>query len=52
MNSTILKDGTALKDKWDHPSYPFRVFKCECSMVLVLRDVWSHYPHQISTLKP
>jgi len=27
MNSTILKDGTALKDKWDHPSYPFRVFK-------------------------
>lgn len=27
MNSTILPDGTRLKDYWDHDDYPFRVFK-------------------------
>jgi predicted metalloenzyme YecM len=27
MNTTILADGSKLKDKWDHPSYPFRIFK-------------------------
>eukprot|EP00961_Rhodomonas_salina_P014192 190512-Rhodomonas_salina.1 len=26
MNSTVLKDGTRLKDRWDSPSYPFRIF--------------------------
>ena len=27
MNSTILPDGTRMKDYWDHEDYPFRVFK-------------------------
>jgi len=27
MNNTILPDGVPLKDRWDHPKYPFRVFK-------------------------
>jgi len=27
MNTTILEDGTKFKDLWDHPDYPFRVFK-------------------------
>lgn len=27
MNTTILPDGSKLKDHWDHPDYPFRVFK-------------------------
>ena len=27
LNSTILHDDTKLKDKWDHPSYLFRVWK-------------------------
>ena len=27
MNSTVLSDGKNLKDKWDNPKYPFRVFK-------------------------
>lgn len=27
MNSTILADGTRYKDYWDHPNYPFRIFK-------------------------
>lgn len=27
MNTTILPDGTRLKDYWDHDDYPFRVFK-------------------------
>ena len=26
-NTTVLEDGSHLKDYWDHPSYPFRVFK-------------------------
>lgn len=27
LNTTILSDGTPVKDLWDHPSYKFRVFK-------------------------
>jgi hypothetical protein len=27
LNTTILSDGTPLKEIWDHPSYLFRVFK-------------------------
>mmetsp|Transcript_14808 Transcript_14808/g.34736 ORF Transcript_14808/g.34736 Transcript_14808/m.34736 type:complete len:399 (+) Transcript_14808:83-1279(+) len=27
MNTTTLKDGTKLKDHWDNPAYPFRIFK-------------------------
>merc|ERR1719181_2736041 len=27
MNNMVLGDGKKLKDKWDHPRYPFRVFK-------------------------
>lgn len=27
MNTTILPDGTKLKDYWDHSDYPFRIFK-------------------------
>jgi hypothetical protein len=27
LNTTILPDGTLVKNYWDHPSYPFRVFK-------------------------
>ena len=27
MNTTILGDGTPLKDRWDNPRYPFRIFK-------------------------
>lgn len=27
MNSTVLPDGTRLKDYWDHEDYPFRIFK-------------------------
>ena len=27
MNTTILPDGTSLKDYWDHKDYPFRIFK-------------------------
>ncbi|EKX33960.1 hypothetical protein GUITHDRAFT_80914, partial [Guillardia theta CCMP2712] len=27
MNTTILEDGSLLKDFWDNPDYPFRVFK-------------------------
>jgi hypothetical protein len=27
MNTTILPDGTSLKDYWDHEDYPFRIFK-------------------------
>jgi hypothetical protein len=26
-NTTILSDGRMMKDVWDHPSYPFRIFK-------------------------
>mmetsp|Transcript_9976 Transcript_9976/g.29538 ORF Transcript_9976/g.29538 Transcript_9976/m.29538 type:complete len:392 (-) Transcript_9976:308-1483(-) len=26
-NETVLSDGTQYKDRWDHPRYPFRVFK-------------------------
>lgn len=26
-NTTILTDKTLLKDEWDHPDYPFRIFK-------------------------
>lgn len=26
-NSTVLPDGTRLKDYWDHPAFPFRIFK-------------------------
>lgn len=26
-NTTVLADGTKLKDYWDHPAFPFRVFK-------------------------
>ena len=26
-NTTILSDGRKMKDVWDHPSYPFRIFK-------------------------
>ncbi len=26
-NTTILSDGRRMKDVWDHPSYPFRIFK-------------------------
>jgi len=26
-NTTILKDGTRLKDYWDHRAFPFRIFK-------------------------
>jgi len=26
-NTTILPDGTSLRDYWDHPDYPFRIFK-------------------------
>lgn len=26
-NSTILHDGTSLKDYWDNPKFPFRIFK-------------------------
>ena len=26
-NTTILADGRKMKDLWDHPSYPFRIFK-------------------------
>jgi len=27
LNTTILPDGRALRDLWDHPSYSFRIFK-------------------------
>lgn len=27
FNTTVLADGTELKNYWDHPDYPFRVFK-------------------------
>lgn len=27
MNTTVLADGSRLKDKWDNKAYPFRVFK-------------------------
>ena len=27
FNTTILPDGREMKHYWDHPSYPFRVFK-------------------------
>jgi hypothetical protein len=27
MNSTVLPDGTKVKDYWDKPEYPFRIFK-------------------------
>ena len=27
MNTKVLREGTKLKDRWDHPEYPFRVFK-------------------------
>lgn len=27
MNSTVLNDGKLLKQYWDHPQYPFRIFK-------------------------
>ena len=27
MNMALLKEGVKLKDRWDHPDYPFRVFK-------------------------
>jgi hypothetical protein len=27
MNTTVLPDGTMLKDNWDHKDYPFRIFK-------------------------
>ena len=27
LNSTVLPDGTRLKDYWDHPKFPFRIFK-------------------------
>lgn len=27
MNTTILPDGTRMKDHWDHKDYPFRIFK-------------------------
>lgn len=26
-NTTVLPDGTSMKDFWDHPDYPFRIFK-------------------------
>mmetsp|Transcript_30327 Transcript_30327/g.62605 ORF Transcript_30327/g.62605 Transcript_30327/m.62605 type:complete len:381 (-) Transcript_30327:71-1213(-) len=26
-NTTILPDGRTMKEVWDHPSYPFRIFK-------------------------
>lgn len=26
-NTTVLGDGRKLKDLWDHPTYPFRIFK-------------------------
>ena len=26
-NTTILSDGRRMKDVWDYPSYPFRIFK-------------------------
>ena len=26
-NTTLLPDGRKMKDVWDHPSYPFRIFK-------------------------
>ena len=25
--TSVLEDGSRLKDHWDHPKYPFRVFK-------------------------
>lgn len=31
MNTTVLPDGSKVKDYWDNPSFPFRIFK-------------SHYP--------
>mmetsp|Transcript_16773 Transcript_16773/g.40104 ORF Transcript_16773/g.40104 Transcript_16773/m.40104 type:complete len:378 (+) Transcript_16773:86-1219(+) len=30
-NTTILADGRKMKDVWDHPSYPFRIFKSHYS---------------------
>lgn len=27
MNTAVLPDGSRLKDKWDHPDFPFRIFK-------------------------
>lgn len=27
MNTTVLPDGTLMKDQWDHKDYPFRIFK-------------------------
>lgn len=27
MNTQILPDGTPFKEQWDHPDYPFRIFK-------------------------
>jgi hypothetical protein len=27
MNTTVLPDGTRVKDYWDHDDYPFRIFK-------------------------
>jgi len=27
MNTTVLADGTKVKDYWDNPSHPFRIFK-------------------------
>lgn len=31
MNHHVLEDGTKLKDLWDSPTYPFRVFKSHSS---------------------
>jgi len=44
LNTTKLKDGTALKDYWDHPSYPFRVFKGHAQPVPGQLDVRAN-PH-------
>eukprot|EP00448_Togula_jolla_P012470 CAMPEP_0170607230 /NCGR_PEP_ID=MMETSP0224-20130122/20942_1 /TAXON_ID=285029 /ORGANISM="Togula jolla, Strain CCCM 725" /LENGTH=409 /DNA_ID=CAMNT_0010932379 /DNA_START=58 /DNA_END=1287 /DNA_ORIENTATION=+ len=30
-NTTRLDNGKLLKDYWDHPSYPFRVYKSHCT---------------------
>lgn len=39
-NTTVLADGRKMKDFWDHPSYPFRIFKSHYTpRVLPVRKV-------------
>lgn len=49
-NTTILPDGTPLKDHWDNPRYPFRIFKShygpkESGGVLPIRFLGENFPN-------